>query len=187
MGETPKVREECVILRSIGIEGYCSEARRFKLFSIPPALGECRTGVSPNFELCPHVLPRFPRDRRPSCRNGWNSLAESKVGASFSIDGGDCARASWSFASRKRWAIRPLLLSRRAIARKACAVMCARLLSLLACVVLASASVSPASRPTLMSNTSAAEANLSPEVRLRKLHLVRPDLIPYPIQLDIYC
>ena len=26
-----------------------------------------------------------------------------------------------------------------------------------------------------------------PEVRLRKLHLVRPDLIPYPIFYDIYC
>jgi hypothetical protein len=25
------------------------------------------------------------------------------------------------------------------------------------------------------------------EVRLRKLHLVRPDLIPYPIHYDIYC
>ena len=25
------------------------------------------------------------------------------------------------------------------------------------------------------------------EVRLRKLHLVRPDLIPYPVSYDIYC
>jgi hypothetical protein len=25
------------------------------------------------------------------------------------------------------------------------------------------------------------------EVRLRKLHLVRPDLIPYPILYDVYC
>ena len=25
------------------------------------------------------------------------------------------------------------------------------------------------------------------EVRLRKLHLVRPDLIPYPIAYDVYC
>jgi hypothetical protein len=25
------------------------------------------------------------------------------------------------------------------------------------------------------------------EVRLRKLHLVRPDLIPYPIHYDVYC
>jgi hypothetical protein len=30
-------------------------------------------------------------------------------------------------------------------------------------------------------------AKLSPEVRLRKLHLVRPDLIPYPIMLEVYC
>ncbi len=26
-----------------------------------------------------------------------------------------------------------------------------------------------------------------PEVRLRKMHLVRPDLIPYPISFDVYC
>jgi hypothetical protein len=26
-----------------------------------------------------------------------------------------------------------------------------------------------------------------PEVRLRKLHLVRPDLILYPIEYDVYC
>jgi len=26
-----------------------------------------------------------------------------------------------------------------------------------------------------------------PEVRIRKLHLVRPDLIPYPLVHDIYC
>lgn len=26
-----------------------------------------------------------------------------------------------------------------------------------------------------------------PEVRLRKMHLVRPDLIPYPIDFDVYC
>jgi hypothetical protein len=26
-----------------------------------------------------------------------------------------------------------------------------------------------------------------PEVRIRKLHLVRPDLIPYPIAYEIVC
>jgi hypothetical protein len=26
-----------------------------------------------------------------------------------------------------------------------------------------------------------------PEVRLRKMHLVRPDLIPFPIDFDVYC
>lgn len=30
-------------------------------------------------------------------------------------------------------------------------------------------------------------ASLLPEVRLRKLHLVRPDLILYPIAYDVYC
>jgi hypothetical protein len=30
-------------------------------------------------------------------------------------------------------------------------------------------------------------ANFRPEVHLRKLHLIRPDLIPYPIEYDYYC
>ena len=30
-------------------------------------------------------------------------------------------------------------------------------------------------------------AKLPPEVRLRKLHLVRPDLIQYPISFEVYC
>ena len=30
-------------------------------------------------------------------------------------------------------------------------------------------------------------AVLPPEVRLRKLHLVRPDLIPYPIDIEVVC
>lgn len=45
-------------------------------------------------------------------------------------------------------------------------------------------------RPALLHTSPAGEdesAKLSPEVRLRKLHLVRPDLIPYPISYDIYC
>ncbi len=44
-----------------------------------------------------------------------------------------------------------------------------------------------ASKPVVQPQTADATAALSPEVRLRKLHLVRPDLIPYPIQLEIYC
>jgi len=57
--------------------------------------------------------------------------------------------------------------------------------------------VSPAGRSSLPSAPLAAPAvraapadplaALPPEVRLRKLHLVRPDLIPYPIAYDIYC
>jgi len=30
-------------------------------------------------------------------------------------------------------------------------------------------------------------AGFRPETRLRKLHLVRPDLIPYPIAYEVYC
>ena len=37
------------------------------------------------------------------------------------------------------------------------------------------------------SRESVASYYYHPEVRLRKLHLVRPDLIPYPIAYDVYC
>ena len=30
-------------------------------------------------------------------------------------------------------------------------------------------------------------ADWTPEVRIRKLHLVRPDLIPYPIYFEVVC
>ena len=43
---------------------------------------------------------------------------------------------------------------------------------------------SPARTPT---DLSTPEAVARHEVRLRKLHLVRPDLIPYPIHYDVYC
>jgi hypothetical protein len=32
-----------------------------------------------------------------------------------------------------------------------------------------------------------ATAHVQPTVRLRKPHLVRPDLIPYPIAYEVYC
>lgn len=48
----------------------------------------------------------------------------------------------------------------------------------------APASQPPAQTPAL--GTDAAASGL-PEVRLRKLHLVRPDLIPYPIAYEVYC
>jgi hypothetical protein len=44
---------------------------------------------------------------------------------------------------------------------------------------------SSARTPTLDLSTPEAVARY--EVRLRKLHLVRPDLIPYPIHYDVYC
>jgi len=44
--------------------------------------------------------------------------------------------------------------------------------------------------PTSGQTTTAGEtptAGIYPEVRLRKLHLVRPDLIPYPIAYEVCC
>ena len=45
----------------------------------------------------------------------------------------------------------------------------------------------PAAAPAVQAAPADPLAALPPEVRLRKLHLVRPDLIPYPIAYDIYC
>jgi len=41
------------------------------------------------------------------------------------------------------------------------------------------------SRPWISSQEQV--VRLPPEVRLRKLHLVRPDLIQYPICFEVYC
>ena len=55
----------------------------------------------------------------------------------------------------------------------------------------APAAVAPATAPTAPAADSPSEADavagLRPETRLRKLHLVRPDLIPYPIAYEVYC
>jgi hypothetical protein len=61
------------------------------------------------------------------------------------------------------------------------------LVSTAAIVVLAGVS-NPSKTLALPSERPAIASHLYfPEVRLRKLHLVRPDLIPYPIFYDIYC
>jgi hypothetical protein len=49
---------------------------------------------------------------------------------------------------------------------------------------LLSAAPTPASQAP---DVHSAAVRLAPEVRLRKLHLVRPDLIPYPIAYEVYC
>ena len=49
----------------------------------------------------------------------------------------------------------------------------------------ATAPQSPAPIPASQGESPTAWIN--PEVRLRKLHLVRPDLIPYPIMFEVYC
>ena len=60
-----------------------------------------------------------------------------------------------------------------------------------AALLLAAAFVpgAPAAQPTAAAAQPAIEsvASLRPEVRLRKLHLVRPDLIMYPLSYDIVC
>jgi hypothetical protein len=57
-----------------------------------------------------------------------------------------------------------------------------------ACLLLCTAGMippaSPARTPASPSMTTVSNRY---EVRLRKLHLVRPDLILYPIQFDVYC
>ena len=44
---------------------------------------------------------------------------------------------------------------------------------------------SPADAGTALEGSES--AGIRPEGRLRKLHLVRPDLIPYPIAYEVYC
>jgi hypothetical protein len=41
--------------------------------------------------------------------------------------------------------------------------------------------------PAALPSADGALTSYRPEVRLRKLHLVRPDLIPYPIAYEVYC
>jgi len=43
------------------------------------------------------------------------------------------------------------------------------------------------SKGEMNANAGQTTASVAPEVRLRKLHLVRPDLIPYPIEYEVYC
>ena len=57
-------------------------------------------------------------------------------------------------------------------------------LLVLACVVLAAA---PVERRAAIEPSGGEGASAAIEVRLRKLHLVRPDLIPYPIAYEVCC
>ncbi|CAN5439143.1 hypothetical protein BH09PLA1_BH09PLA1_19430 [soil metagenome] len=45
----------------------------------------------------------------------------------------------------------------------------------------------PAASDARDSADSVAAVSQNYGVRLRKLHLVRPDLIPYPLSLEVYC
>jgi hypothetical protein len=41
--------------------------------------------------------------------------------------------------------------------------------------------------PPAISNAPTSVTELPPEVRLRRLHLMRPDLIPYPLAYEVIC
>lgn len=69
---------------------------------------------------------------------------------------------------------------RTALARLLCPAVLA-----LACVASSDPSPEPMIAPVIQGEDAAAA--LKGETRLRKLHLVRPDLIPYPIAFEIYC
>ena len=68
----------------------------------------------------------------------------------------------------------------------------ARLLSL-AAITLVSLALAPQPQPApaaagpTVSSERTLLSGIRPEGRLRKLHLVRPDLIPYPIAYEVYC
>jgi len=67
--------------------------------------------------------------------------------------------------------------------------MPSRLRSIARSILLVSAlftGVSTDATPSASASDSQAALHRS-EVRLRKLHLVRPDLIPYPMAYDVYC
>ena len=64
--------------------------------------------------------------------------------------------------------------------------------SLLTLAAFAACGVSPAGHSAPATNDRQGPAGqelagMRPEGRLRKLHLVRPDLIPYPIAYEVYC
>jgi hypothetical protein len=61
-------------------------------------------------------------------------------------------------------------------------LMCGSLVASLLCLAPTRTAPSAASA----ADPSSATAR-TPEVRLRKLHLVRPDLIPYPVCYEVYC
>jgi len=67
---------------------------------------------------------------------------------------------------------------------------CQSVVRLLSFATLAIAPLLPPTQATdacIANDDTAAVTSLQREVKLRKLHLVRPDLIPYPILFEVYC
>jgi len=62
-----------------------------------------------------------------------------------------------------------------------------RVARLLVLVCVMASAFGPSSEPAATRSQDPIDATAAAEVRLRKLHLVRPDLIPYPIAYEICC
>jgi hypothetical protein len=62
-----------------------------------------------------------------------------------------------------------------------------RIFKLALCTVLSALTFIPSAPTTPSTVTFEQMVRNYPEVRLRKLHLVRPDLIPYPLMFEVYC
>ena len=58
--------------------------------------------------------------------------------------------------------------------------------ALVCCVTVVLAGLAPADHSATVP-ARGEDATAASEVRLRKLHLVRPDLIPYPIAYEVCC
>ena len=78
--------------------------------------------------------------------------------------------------------------------RKVVVQMCCRILriTLLAFIIATAPSLLRGDAPSISRCDRAAGSIASVigqnyGIRLRKLHLVRPDLIPYPLSLEVYC
>jgi len=70
--------------------------------------------------------------------------------------------------------------------RRAARVLSACAASMMLLGMLAAPAPLPTAKPALPAAGESATARQQ-ETRLRKLHLVRPDLIPYPIAFEVYC
>jgi len=70
------------------------------------------------------------------------------------------------------------------------AIIMTRLVVVLGRLIVVACVLAAPALPREQASSSTGEtptAGMYPEVRLRKLHLVRPDLIPYPIAYEVVC
>jgi len=124
-----------------------------------------------------HNSPGVSRWRSRGCRDGIFPLVAGKIRGTF--------------AHTNRQSHEVFLSSRliRPLRRRRPAMTLVRLFSrLLVSLCLAAVVFIPqSSNATAADNSGATVAGSHMEVRLRKLHLVRPDLIPYPIAFEVCC